>query len=70
MKIFLKALKIIIGLLFGLSALSLFTGVFYSGFNISFGIAIFQATVAFFLLRSAFRKSPNDTENTSNSENS
>ncbi len=56
MQKFLKVLKIVVGVLFGLSALSQLTYLPHFGIDIHFGIALFQGVVAFFLLRSAFRK--------------
>lgn len=56
MQKFIKTLKIIFGVLFGLSALSLLSYLPYFGITIHFGAALFQGSIAFFLLRSAFAK--------------
>lgn len=56
MKMFIKVVKIVLGIVFGLSAISMLSFLPYVGIDFHFGIAVVQGLIAFFLLASAFKK--------------
>lgn len=56
MKTFIKVIKIVLGIAFGLSAISMLSFLPYVGIDYHFGIAVVQGLIAFFLLASAFKR--------------
>jgi hypothetical protein len=53
---FFKILKISLGVLFGLSAITQLSYLPNFGIDVHFGIAFFQGIIAYLFFRSAFRK--------------